>query len=158
MDLFQQLLINLELKIDLYNPYQFKTKGEMIVECKDSIFLQANISQTMSCSHPDLGRYAGDNTPSHCGNCLPCIIRRAAIEYAYTNDSSNYRDMNFQKKGAMDNLRSYKLGIRDYETSNIDTALTIQISGPINNKIVDYCGVYNRGMNELKSLLDKYNG
>jgi len=158
MGLLQQLIINIGLSVKLYNPYQFITKGEMIVKCHDPGFLKANISQTMSCSHPDLGRYEGDARPSHCGNCLPCIIRRAAIEFAYQSDNSNYRDKNFQKTGASDNLRSFKLGISDYTNSKIDTALSIQISGPIVNKIDEYCGVYNRGMNEMKSLLDKYNG
>lgn len=158
MNLLQILLANLGIKMKLYNPYQFKTKGEMIKQCKDSVFLKENITQTMSCSHPDLGRYAGDASPSHCGNCLPCVIRRAAIEFAYGNDNSSYRDKNFQQKGAKYNLRSFKLGMRDYVNSNIDTALTIQISGPIVSDFNDYCGVYKRGMNELKSLLDKYNG
>lgn len=158
MNLLQQLILNIDLKIKLYNPYQFKTKGEMIANCNDPDFLKANISQTMSCSHPDLGRYEGDSRPSHCGNCLPCIIRRAAIEFAYETDYSNYRDKNFQKKEASDNLRSFKLGINDYIISKIDTALSIQISGPIIDNIDNYCGVYKRGMNEMKSLLDKYNG
>ena len=158
MGLLQQLLINLELKIKLYNPYQFKTKGEMILECKDATFLQTSIALTMSCSHPDSGRYTGETEPLHCGNCLPCVIRRAAIERAYKKDASKYRDMNFQIKGGPDNLRSFKLGIRDYTNSKIDSALSVQISGPIVNDIDNYCGVYNRGMNEMKSLLDKYNG
>ena len=158
MNLLQQLMLNIDLKIKLYNPFQFKTKGEMIADCNDPGFLKANISQTMSCSHPDLGRYEGDARPSHCGNCLPCIIRRAAIEFAYETDNSNYRDKNFQKKGASDNLRSFKLGINDYTNSKIDSALSIQISGPIVDNIDNYCGVYKRGMNEMKSLLDKYNG
>lgn len=158
MGLLQQLLINLGIKIKLNNPYQFKTKGEMIAECKDPVFLKANISDTMSCSHPDLGRYERDAHPSHCGNCLPCIIRRAAIEHAYQNDTSTYRDKDFQRAGASHNLRSFKLGIRDYTNNKIDAALSIQISGPIINNIDSYCGVYKRGMNELKSLLDKYNG
>ncbi|MCK9412628.1 MAG: 7-cyano-7-deazaguanine synthase [Prolixibacteraceae bacterium] len=158
MGLLQQLLINIGLKIKLYNPYQFQTKGEMISECKDPGFLKANIAQTMSCSHPDLGRYTGDARPSHCGNCLPCIIRRAAIEYAYQNDDSKYRDKDFQRTGASENLRSFKLGIRDYINSKIDIALSVQISGPIVDNIDNYSGVYDRGMNELKSFLDKYNG
>jgi len=158
MGLLQRLLINLGIKIKLYNPYQFRTKGEMIKQCKDSVFLQENITQTMSCSHPDLGRYSGDATPSHCGNCLPCAIRRSAIEFAYEDDNSSYRDKDFRKKEAKDNLRSFKLGMRDYVNSKVDTALTIQISGPIISNLDDYCGVYKRGMNELKSLLDKYNG
>jgi 7-cyano-7-deazaguanine synthase in queuosine biosynthesis len=158
MDLLQQLILKIGLKTKLYNPYQFRTKGEMISKCNEPGFLQANISQTMSCSHPDLGRYEGDARPSHCGNCLPCIIRRAAIEFAYKTDNSNYRDKNFRKKGASDNLRSFKLGINDYTNGKIDSALSIQISGPIVDNIDKYCGVYERGMNEMKSLLDKYNG
>lgn len=158
MDLLRKLLINIDLKIKLFNPYQFNTKGEMIANCKDHDFLKKNISQTMSCSHPDLGRYEGDARPSHCGNCLPCIIRRAAIEFAYELDNSNYRDKNFLKKEASDNLRSFKLGINDYTDNKIDSALSIQISGPIVDNIDKYCGVYKRGMDEMKSLLDKYNG
>lgn len=158
MGLLQQLLENLGIKIKLYNPYQFKTKGEMIKNCSDFPFLKENVTQTMSCSHPDLGRYSGNANPSHCGNCLPCVIRRSAIEYACSSDDSSYRDKDFREKGAKENLRSFKLGVRDYVNSNIDTALTIQISGPIVDRLDDYCGVYRRGMNELKLLLDKYNG
>lgn len=158
MGLLQKLLINIGLKIKLYNPYQFNTKGEMISNCKDPEFLRTNISQTMSCSHPDSGRYEGDARPSHCGNCLPCIIRRAAIEFACDDDNSKYRDENFRKKEASDNLRSFKLGINDYVSSKIDTALSIQISGPLIDNIDKYCGVYKKGMYEMKSLLDKYNG
>ncbi len=158
LGLLQQLLVNFGLKIQLHNPYQFKTKGEMISECKNPIFLKANISQTMSCSHPDLGRYAGHSKPSHCGSCLPCIIRRAAIEHAYQNDDSSYRDKDFRIRGAADNLRSFKIGVRDYIHNKVDAALTIQISGPIVNNLDNYCDVYRTGMNELKLLLDKYNG
>jgi hypothetical protein len=158
MGLLQRLLIDLGIRIKLYNPYQFKTKGEMIAECKDPTFLKTNIAHTMSCSHPDLGKYERDAQPSHCGNCLPCLIRRAAIEHAYQNDTSIYRDKNFQRTGASHNLRSFKLGVRDYVNNKTDTALSIQISGPIINNLESYCGVYKRGMDELKLLLDKYNG
>ena len=157
MGLLQQLLINIGMKIKLYNPYQFKTKGEMIAGCKNPVFLKSNISETMSCSHPDLTRYIKE-PPSHCGNCLPCIIRRSAIEYAYTTDNSNYRDKDFQNTSAADNLRSFKLGIKNYVNNKIDPALSIQISGPIYDNINNYCKVYSNGINELKSLLDKYNG
>lgn len=157
MALLQKLLVNLGIKIKLYNPYQFKTKGEMIYECSDAAFLKANISETMSCSHPDLARYTKE-PPSHCGNCLPCVIRRAAIEYAYQNDTSNYRDKDFKNISASENLRSFKLGIKDYVGGKIDSALTIQISGPLVDQIDNYCDVYRKGIDELKTLLDKYDG
>jgi len=158
MELLQQLLISLGLKIKLHNPYQFKTKGEMIVGCKDAKFLKVNISQTMSCAHPDSGRYDGDSNPSHCGTCWACIIRRAAIKYAYKTDNFYYRDKNFQTNVAVINLRSFKLGIINYVDNKIDAALMIQISGKIANNLDNYCDVYKKGMNELKLLLDKYNG
>lgn len=157
MGLLQQLLNSIGIKVKLYNPYQFKTKGQMIVECKDSAFIKSNISETMSCSHPDLGRYAGDSRPSHCGNCLPCLIRRASIEHAYKVDSSFYRDKDFNEKSASENLKSFKLGINDYINRQIDSKLKIQISGPITNNLDNYCAVYERGINELKTLLDRYN-
>lgn len=158
MIMFQQLLVNIGIKIKFYNPYQFKSKGQMIEECTDPNFLKANIVNTMSCSHPDLGRYSGDSDPSHCGTCLPCIIRRASIEYAYGSDSSSYRDKNFEKLSASENLRSFKIGVRDYLESKTDTLLTIQTSGPINDQTEDYCRVYKKGMTELISFLDRYNG
>lgn len=157
MGLLQQLLNNIEIKVKLYNPYQFKTKGQMIVECKDADFLKLNVAETMSCSHPDLSRYIGDARPSHCGNCLPCLIRRASIEHAYGIDESFYRDKDFIEKSASENLRSFKLGINDNINRKIDSKLKIQISGPITNNLDNYCNVYERGINELKTLLDRYN-
>lgn len=157
MELLQQLINNIGIRVELYNPYQFKTKGQMIVECQDVDFIKSNITETMSCSHPDLGRYSGDADPSHCGNCLPCLIRRASIEHAYGIDESFYRDKDFIDKSASDNLRSFKLGINDYVNRKIDSILKIQISGPITNNLDKYCDVYERGINELKTLLDRYN-
>src|SRR5690606_11777180 len=34
------------------NPYRFKTKGQMILDCQDREFLNQHISETISCSHP----------------------------------------------------------------------------------------------------------
>ncbi|MDR2384166.1 MAG: 7-cyano-7-deazaguanine synthase [Tannerella sp.] len=158
MGLLQQLLNNLSITVKLYNPYQFKTKGQIIADCKDLNFLKTNISETMSCSHPDVGRYARETKPSHCGNCLPCVIRRAAIEYAFHTDTSNYKDNDFRGIGASENLRSYKVGLLDYAQNSIDASLAIQISGQVVDNIENYCTVYQNGITELKTLLDKYNG
>lgn len=157
MGMLQNLINNLGLTITLKNPFQFKTKGEMICECNNANFLRRNIDKTMSCSHPDLGRYRGMGEPSHCGICLPCVIRRAAILKAYGSDSSNYRDSNFsQSMQSVINLKSYKLGLLEYENSTINHRLLIQQSGPIINDIDKYVGVYERGLIELKKLLDGY--
>lgn len=156
IELLQQIITNLELKITLKNPYQYKTKGEMIMNCKDQVFLKNNIDNTMSCSHPDQGRYLKEKKPCHCGFCLPCIIRRASIEKAYKIDSSSYRNPDFKigNKSRIE-LNSFKVGLLEYKKRK-SNAFIIQNAGPILNNIDEFCALYERGMNELKSFLDKY--
>lgn len=157
MELFQLLLKNMDIRVDLINPYQFFTKGEMILNCKVPEFLEQNIANTMSCSHPDLGRYQKENSPSHCGNCLPCVIRRASIEKAYGTDISNYRDKDFKIGKATSELDSFKIGVFDYKNSKSKDTFKIQEAGPISFNLDEFRNLYKRGMNELASLLDKYN-
>lgn len=48
------------------DPYQFKTKGEMMEDCKDFDYLSQSYVLTMSCSHPDLGRWKKERESNHC--------------------------------------------------------------------------------------------
>jgi 7-cyano-7-deazaguanine synthase in queuosine biosynthesis len=154
----QLLLRNMDIQVSLENPYQFYTKGEMIENCKKPDFLEKNISYTMSCSHPDQGRYQKEKAPSHCGNCFPCIIRRAAIEKAYGNDNSNYRDKNFNIGKSVSELNSYKIGMLDYKRIRANVSFKIQEAGPLDLNLNEFEELYRRGMDELVALLDKYNG
>lgn len=154
MYLFQQLLNTIDLQVTLVNPYQFKTKGEMLLECKNQEFLQANLANTMSCSHPDNGRMLKEKEARHCGYCLPCIIRQAAIKKAMMIDNSSYRDNYFSKsKTARICLNSYRLGLKKYTPKY--AFMTIQSSGSIKNNINEYANLYVRGMEELKYYLEE---
>ncbi len=156
MKLLQTLLDNLNIKVILKNPYQFSTKGEMIVNCINRSFIKENYSYTMSCSHPDQGRYKKETKPYHCGTCLPCSIRRASIIRAYNSDKTIYRDPDFKEKKAKNELKSFKIGLRDY-TNTINNKFSIQIAGKIDCNLDDYSQLYNRGMIELGEFLKKYN-
>lgn len=156
MGLLQQLLDELGFNIHIKNPYQFKTKGEMIIECKNQEFLKGNIAKTMSCSHPDVGRMRGESETQHCGTCLPCVIRRASIKKAGFDESTQYYDPNFTSGDtARTNLNSYLLGLQKYDEKK--AFLTIQTSGPLMDNIERYESIYKRGIAELKSLLEEYN-
>jgi len=157
MLLLQKLLRNLDIKVNLKNPYQFKTKGEMIEGCKNRDFLINHIVDTMSCSHSDYFRYLKAKEPYHCGICLPCVIRRAAIKKAGFIDATNYWYNDFSSKQAKKNLKVYKLGIEKYQNTK-NKFLRIQMAGPINSNLKDYESLYDRGMNELKDFLDGFNG
>ncbi|MCU5174630.1 Qat anti-phage system QueC-like protein QatC [Bacillus paranthracis] len=156
MRLLQRLINNLKINVSINNPYQFKTKGEMIQECRNIEFLKENLNYTMSCSHPDQGRMDGETETLHCGYCLPCVIRRASILKAEIEDGSRYRDRDFTSgPTAKTNLKSYNIGISKHNKKYV--FLKIQNSGPIETNIEQFIGVYNRGMEELSSLLEEYN-
>jgi len=150
MSLLQKLITDLGLDIKLMNPFQFKTKGEMMKECKDFEYLKTHLKMTMSCAHPDQGRWARDPRPSHCGTCLPCTIRRAAIKAAELEDNSLYRDHNYCNPEASKFLKSYKLGLakKKYPLT------AIQMSGPIREKHQEYADLYKHGMKELEDFIN----
>lgn len=153
LKLLQQLLDNLQLEIKLKNPYQFYTKGEMIENCKNIKFLEENISNTMSCSHPDSGRMQGEKTTKHCGYCLPCVIRQASIKKARIKDSSLYRDSKFNNFDiAKMNYNSYRLGLAKFNPKY--AFMSIQKSGQISDNIEKFADIYVRGMNEMKEYIN----
>lgn len=154
MGMLRQLVTNLGLLITIENPYQFVTKGEMARDCQDVQFLKENVQWTMSCSHPDLVRYSGEKEPSHCGCCLPCTIRRAALKFAGITDTSSYRDENYEDREHAINLKSYRLGLRDFNNQRINPLMAIQQSGPIRERHQDYADLYVKGMVELKQFID----
>lgn len=71
------------LDIQLINPYQFQTKGEMIKYCKNTKLLKSYISTTTSCSRYLTYGY------KHCGRCVPCLVRRAAFKAGEISDRTN---------------------------------------------------------------------
>ena len=65
--MFQELLARADLDVTLRNPYQYNTKGEMLVQCADQAFIRQYADRATSC-----GRFAR-NRYRHCGRCLPCL-------------------------------------------------------------------------------------
>ncbi len=154
MKKLQELLNEVGLPVTIKNPYQFKTKGEMMLECKGQDFMKENVSHTMSCSHPDVGRHRGETHTMHCGYCLPCVIRKAAIKKSGVFDNSEYYDPNCEKVDvAMTNLNSYRQGLRRFNPKY--AFMTIQQNGPITDNIDNYSELYKRGMEELKEYIEE---
>ncbi|WP_290452630.1 Qat anti-phage system QueC-like protein QatC [uncultured Muribaculum sp.] len=148
MKTIQNLLLELGIDISIINPFQFQTKGEMMKTCKDIDFLNSNYQYTLSCSHPDQGRWTGESV-GHCGECLPCTIRKAAIKAAGIDDSTVYRH-HYETKTGIESLLSYRLGLATPK----DSYAAIQLSGPITERLNDYTGLYERGLQELNNLIN----
>jgi len=148
----QQLINNLGIEVILKNPYQFKTKGEMISKLvKNDLFFN-NYHKTMSCSHPERTRYTFE-PPLHCGICFPCVIRRSAILASGIKDKTNYYDvsLNLGNK-AKHNLNVYKMGL--INSKKIPSHhFAIQLAGPIESNFESFTDVYKKGMSELEDFI-----
>ena len=72
----------LDVNANLVQPYQFKTKGEMLNECSNKELLEQLIDDSVSC-----GKYQRYNL-THCGICVPCLVRRAAFHKSGLPDST----------------------------------------------------------------------
>jgi len=76
----QSLFNSLGMNSHLFNPYSKKTKGQMVSECTNRSVLKGIYEQSVSCGKR--GRKTHWNVKSgthHCGICMPCIYRRAAL-------------------------------------------------------------------------------
>ena len=148
---FQQLLGAAGLNIQIENPYQFKTKGEMLRECTDQVFLKAHASDTTSC-----GRF-GYFGYRHCGRCVPCLIRRAAFNSwdisdttAYVYDDLSKDDSNHAR---FDDVRSVAVAVAESKAEGIDRWTRPRLMVSSLDDATSYKEVVHRGLYELGALL-----
>jgi hypothetical protein len=163
---WNELLSKLKIPGCIENPYWENTKGEIVLGCANKALIRQLIPLTMSCSSPSKGRWL-KNRIENCGFCLPCLVRRAAIETAYGhgNDPTNYSLSNLASS-TLDSCRAEGQQVRSFQFAlerirvNTDLSkLVIYKPGPLSDLSADditaLAGVYQRGMNEVGSLLQK---
>lgn len=148
----QQVLDVAGLKVRIVNPYQFRTKGEMLVGCLDQPALKKYAGQTTSC-----GRYAR-NAFIHCGRCVPCLIRRAAF-YAWECDPTQpqYRYADLSKHGHQyrdfDDVRSVAAAIATVDSHGFDAWIGGALNAVQLGDTALYRDVAARGLGELKTFM-----
>ncbi|HSW64033.1 MAG TPA: Qat anti-phage system QueC-like protein QatC [Dissulfurispiraceae bacterium] len=154
-----------ELGIDgrVENPYWDKTKGEMVTACANSTLLRALVADSLSCSSPSKGRWKGHSI-EHCGYCLPCLIRRAALDLAWGVgvDSTIYTVPDLRKY-TLDTRESIGVQVRSFQVAierlrrRPDLAkLLIHKPGPLTDEIPrlsQLADVYLRGLKEVAMLI-----
>jgi hypothetical protein len=160
LSMMQELLSNIGLNVTLKNPYQFKTKGEMLAECMNSKLVAK--TETMSCSHPAAGRYKGGvgSSNRHCGYCVPCIIRQAAFMAAGISDILPYSN-NLHKqllkisKAEGADVIAFKYMIEKVKLHPNYLTAAIRNTGPLGENVQPYINVYERALNEVDHFLNR---
>lgn len=160
-----EILSGLELTVRLHNRYRFKTKGMMAKECQAKDLLKVEAMHTMSCSSPAKARYAknkADRAPKHCGHCVPCLIRRAAIVEAFGKDDTPYQVPSLtdhvlnSAKAEGNHVRGFQVAFSRLRRKPGRARFDIHRPGPLidhTDELAEYEKVYIDGMNEVERLL-----
>lgn len=155
LKMVQELLGNAGIHVNLENPYQLKTKGEMLHDCADKTLLRALASKTTSC-----GRFL-QHGYTHCGRCMPCLVRRAAFRAASMKDATKYvyEDLgrNDERYSGFDDVRSVAMAIAQVQADGLDGWLGTALSTTVIQNVTAYESMVSRGLSELASLL-KFHG
>lgn len=156
--LYRKLLAKLGLQIEIDLPYRFKTKGEMLTEVVDRVTLENTAKLTMSCSHPEAGRYRGRKPRNHCGYCVPCTIRRAGMLAAGINDAAYSMDVRKERPSSESrtgqDLRSFEIAVERFTKDPNSRLFDVLSSGPLPpDDVGEYVRVYERGMQEVRRFL-----
>ncbi|WP_323130976.1 Qat anti-phage system QueC-like protein QatC [Sinorhizobium medicae] len=158
----QEILAGVGIPGTLDNPYRFRTKGEMMRGCSNAALLKKYAAITISCSSYTKGRFKGLKQ-GHCGYCVPCLIRRAAIVTAFAADTTRYSipDLSAQTldagKAEAEDVRSFQLIGRRLAANDSLSRILVRKPGPLSDyaekDIKEYAGVFKRGIAEVYDLI-----
>lgn len=136
----------------------------MVAACANGRLLRQLIPTSLSCASPNKGRFQGLGI-QHCGFCLPCLIRRAALvtglhpdpdPTTYTVDDLTARTLDTRKSEGVQ-VRSFQLAIDRLRAEPELARILIHKPGPLLDESPSrqdaLAGVYRRGLEEVGSLL-----
>ena len=161
---WNDVLNGIGLRGHIENPYWDKTKGEMVAACANGRLLRRLVPSSLSCASPTKGRWRGLGT-QHCGYCLPCLIRRAALKAGlqpgadpttYTIDDLTARSLDTRQSEGVQ-IRSFQFAIERLRARPELAPILIHKPGPLSDESLvcqaAIAGVYRRGLEEVGVLL-----
>ncbi|VTR51426.1 Qat anti-phage system QueC-like protein QatC [Sphingobacterium thalpophilum] len=153
----QELLADLGLFTRIHNPYTFKTKGEMFIECTNQRILQSIFQDSVSCGKR--GRRQNWQVKigvQECGICMPCIYRRAALNKAGLDNENHYG--NFITKADSRNYSNDLPALINYLRKNISLERMkrdLLVNGNIEiHNLTEYAEMVLRSKQEVLQLFN----
>ncbi|MGB3071211.1 MAG: Qat anti-phage system QueC-like protein QatC [Ottowia sp.] len=139
----------------LYRPYAYLTKGEMLLGCRDQPNLSLLAPASTSC-----GRF-GYYGYTHCGRCVPCMVRRASFMRAGMPDRSpkgyvfNHLSLSRPATGA-DDIGAAARAVLSIQVVGAAAFSAGQFAFASSNERRQFEGVVQRGFAELGALLNSH--
>lgn len=158
LDRVNRILEKIGLRPRVENPYISMTKGELLRTAFNncSIDIVKGSALTLSCGKLDGRIYKGGNPNSHCGLCLPCIVRRGSYLAADIPDNTDYLSKRLSGKALkyLINRRADDIAaIKHFLDIGLnDTAIFAQGPYPEDIDLDDINKLCKRGLLEISSV------
>lgn len=151
MDGIQKIIDALEITAQLQLPYRFKTKGEMILECRNHDLLCELIDNSISC-----GKYRRHGY-KHCGVCIPCLVRRAAYLHAGINDNTQKGYVFTPSQHFIpEDIMAAACAVIRKRQEGIKSLTSGSLVFSTGEERIAYENVFSRGLQEIEVLLKQY--
>lgn len=161
----RKLLGLLGINNNIFNPYEDKTKGEMVRNSSNYVLLKSIVEQSNSCGkRGHVANWTETVGKTHCGICMPCIYRQASLfeiidktPYGNTINKTTYGKNDkpfFESKQSQDLAACLSFLKKDISLSQIKNELLI--NGVTNlSKINDYVALVERSRLELRQWFER---
>ncbi|HEV2146528.1 MAG TPA: Qat anti-phage system QueC-like protein QatC [Longimicrobiaceae bacterium] len=154
LDRLQEILNAADLRVQIENPYQVATKGEMLRNCADQALLRRAAVVSTSC-----GRFQRYNY-QHCGRCVPCQVRRAAFLAWGVPDTTDYKFKDLGRDDSnhagFDDVRSVAMAIAQVEQDGLNNWIGPTLSTLTTVNAAPLQALVGRGLEELAALHRAY--
>lgn len=148
MKALQEIWDEMGFNVNLELPYRYKTKGEVLLECKNQRLMSSLIMGTTSC-----GKYTRHGY-RHCGVCIPCLVRRASFLKANISDKTEggYCIEDLKTTTSRD-VAAAALGVAQYEKYGSESLIKGELNFAYGEERKKYAEVFERGLCEIRDLL-----
>jgi len=159
LDTINQVFEGVGITNRVLNPFEFKTKGECVEQCKNRSLLERILSYSVSCAKPHHRRTWIRRSARQCGRCMPCIYRRAALHKIGLDTEVFGRDICLGEveldstEGLADDFRAYVSFMSNSPTIKEISDLLLANGNLDISRLPDYGDVVSRALEEIRSLL-----
>jgi large-conductance mechanosensitive channel len=159
LETINQVLEGVGITNRVRNPFEFKTKGECVEQCRNGSLLERVLTDSVSCAKPHHRRTWIRRSARQCGRCMPCIYRRAALHKIGLDSEVFGRDICLGEveldstEGLADDFRAYVSFMSNNPTSREISDLLLANGNLDISKLSGYGDVVFRALEEIRSLL-----
>ena len=160
LERYRALIGQLGLKNPLTNPLAMSTKGEAVSNCRDRALLEDTYLLSVSCAKTSHRRHWVRRDASHCGHCMPCIYRRAALHAAGLSQDKYGLDLCGGEIDLDDGRKAHGNDVRalfhflQKEFDQDQIAALLRTSGSFGSSdVTAYAMVVARAMDEIRTWL-----